>query len=146
MNAPAAPAPPTSALRRLGRPLAALAALAVPTGYVASVDPNAPGHYPTCPFLRATGWWCPGCGGLRCVHALSRGDLFTALHDNALVVGLAAVVAVLWLSRVRSAVRGVRPPGLVIGGRRTVLLAVLLVLFTVLRNLPIGIGLAPAAL
>ncbi len=100
MNAPAAPksaAPPPSVLRRLGRPFAALAAVAVPTLYVAAVDPNAPGHYPSCPVLRATGWWCPGCGGLRAVHALAHGDLTTAGHDNLLVLALAGVVGVLWL-------------------------------------------------
>ncbi len=143
--APAAPAPQPSVPRRLGRPLAALVAVAAPTLYVASVDPNTPGHYPTCPLLQATGWWCPGCGGLRSVHALSHGDLFTAVHDNVLVVVLAAVLAVLWLRWTWAAVSGGRAPVVTLGGRRAVLLGVLLVLFMALRNLPIGIGLAPPA-
>lgn len=63
MTAPSSPAAQPSVLRRLARPLTALGAVALPTLYVASVDPNASGHYPTCPFLQATGWWCPGCGG-----------------------------------------------------------------------------------
>ncbi|MFI6446995.1 DUF2752 domain-containing protein [Kitasatospora sp. NPDC050543] len=141
--APAAPAPRPSAARRLGRPLAALAAVAVPTLYVAVVDPNDPGHYPTCPVLRATGWWCPGCGGLRCVHALTHGDLLTALHDNLLVVAFGAVLAVLWLRWLWAAVTGSRPPAAALGGRRAVAVAVLLVLFMAVRNLPIGAGLAP---
>ena len=42
------------------------------------VDPNQPGHYPTDPFLAITGLYCPGCGTLRALHALARGDLLTA--------------------------------------------------------------------
>jgi hypothetical protein len=125
------------------RPLAALTAVALPTAYVASVDPNSPGHYPVCPVLRATGWWCPGCGGLRCVHALTRGDLTAAGHDNLLVMVLAGVVAVLWLRWAWAALTGGPAPRVAIGGRQTVLLIVVLVVFTVLRNTPAGAGLAP---
>ncbi|MEV4612904.1 DUF2752 domain-containing protein [Kitasatospora sp. NPDC049258] len=145
MNAPAAPASPGSALRRLGRPLAALVAVAVPTAYVAAVDPNAPGHYPTCPVLQATGWWCPGCGGLRCVHALASGDLNTAGHDNLLVLVFAVVLAVFWLRWVWAAVTGGPAPRFSFGLRQTLLLVLLLAVFTVLRNLPPGAGLAPPA-
>ncbi|MFI6843355.1 DUF2752 domain-containing protein [Kitasatospora sp. NPDC050467] len=130
-------------LRRLGAPLTALAAATVPTVFVAVVDPNAPGHYPTCPFLAFTGWWCPGCGGLRCVHALAHGDLSGALHDNAPAVLLFAVLAVLWVRWVWAAVSGGPAPGLALGARRWVLVALLLLVFTVVRNLPIGAGLAP---
>ncbi|MFD9127994.1 DUF2752 domain-containing protein [Kitasatospora sp. NPDC059571] len=140
MNAPAAPAPLG---RRLARPLAALAAVALPTAYVATVDPNTPGHYPVCPVLRATGWWCPGCGGLRCVHALTHGDLTAAGHDNLLVMVLAGVLAVLWLRWVWAALTDGRPPRVSFSGRQTVLLIVVLAVFTVVRNLPGGAGLAP---
>ncbi|MFJ5924214.1 DUF2752 domain-containing protein [Kitasatospora sp. NPDC092948] len=141
MNAPPAPAA-GSVPRRLVRPLAALAAVAMPTAFVAAVDPNTPGHYPVCPVLQATGWWCPGCGGLRCVHALTRGDLLTAAHDNLLVTLLALTALVLWARWTVRAVRG-RPAGVRLTGRQTVLLMLALVLFTVVRNLPIGAGLAP---
>ncbi|WP_254897719.1 DUF2752 domain-containing protein [Kitasatospora sp. NA04385] len=117
--------------------------MALPTAFVALVDPNEPGHYPACPVLRATGWWCPGCGGLRCVHALARGDVLTAAHDNLLVVVLALGLAVLWLGWAAGAVRGrpVRRPRLTAGRTRVLLLVVLL--FAVVRNLPVGVGLAP---
>ncbi|GAA2094703.1 DUF2752 domain-containing protein [Kitasatospora saccharophila] len=147
MNAPAAPGSaasgPVTRAGRLLRPLAALAAVALPTAFVGVVDPNAPGHYPVCPVLRATGWWCPGCGGLRCVHALTRGDVLTAAHDNLVVVLLVLGLAVLWAGWVVRAVRG-RPgwrPRWT--ARRAGALVVVLLLFAVLRNLPIGAGLAP---
>ncbi|MDH6132565.1 hypothetical protein P3T37_001950 [Kitasatospora sp. MAA4] len=132
-----------SALRRLARPFGALAAVALPTLYVSAVDPNTPGHYPTCPFLQATGWWCPGCGGLRCVHALSRGDLTAACHDNLLAVALFGVLGVLWVRWAWAALTDGAPPRIAFGLRGTVALLALLVAFTVFRNLPGGAGLAP---
>ncbi|MFE7559118.1 DUF2752 domain-containing protein [Kitasatospora sp. NPDC057500] len=147
MGVNAAPAPTASARpsapRRLVPPLAAAAAVAIPAGYIAAVDPNVPGHYPDCPFLAATGWWCPGCGGLRCVHALTHGDLSAALHDNAVAVLLFAVLGVLWARWLWAAVRGRPGPGLALGARRWVLVGLLVLVFTVVRNLPVGAGLAP---
>ncbi|MGA5816555.1 DUF2752 domain-containing protein [Kitasatospora sp. NPDC094028] len=143
MNAaPTASAPPP-VLRRLGPPLAALAAVAMPAAYVAVVDPNAPGHYPDCPFLAATGWWCPGCGGLRCVHALARGDLTSALHDNAAAVLLLGVLAVLWLRWGWAALTGGASPRVAVGARRWALIGLLVLVFAVVRNLPVGAGLVP---
>ncbi|WP_228718427.1 DUF2752 domain-containing protein [Kitasatospora acidiphila] len=103
-------APSTTAggpvLRRLSRPFAALAATALPTAYIAAVDPNTPGHYPLCPFRQATGWWCPGCGGLRCVHALAHGEFTAGLHDNLLAVVLFVVLGVLWVRWAFAALTG----------------------------------------
>ncbi|MFE0460377.1 DUF2752 domain-containing protein [Kitasatospora sp. NPDC058965] len=143
MTAPSTPAGAPAALRRLARPFAALTAVALPTLYIGAVDPNRPGHYPTCPFLQATGWWCPGCGGLRCVHALTRGDLNGAIHDNLLAVVLFLVLGGLWLGWVRAALTGGRPPRPALGRTGTVVLLLVLVGFTVLRNLPAGASLAP---
>jgi hypothetical protein len=136
-------APPPSLARRLGRPLAALAAVAVPTVYVAGVDPNQPGHYPTCPFLQATGWWCPGCGGLRAVHALAHGQLTTAGHDNVLVLALAVLAGMYWVLWLWAALTNTPAPGLRISRRQAAVLVLVLALFTVFRNLPAGAGFAP---
>lgn len=69
---------------------AALASLAV-------MDPNEPGHYPTCPFLAGTGLWCPGCGTLRATHALLHGDVVTAWERNPLAVIAAPILVLAWL-------------------------------------------------
>ncbi|MFD7454988.1 DUF2752 domain-containing protein [Kitasatospora sp. NPDC059827] len=143
MNAAPTTSAPPPVLRRTVPPLAALAAVAVPAGYVAAVDPNAPGHYPDCPFLAATGWWCPGCGGLRCVHALAHGDLTGALHDNAVAVLLFAVLALLWLRWAWAALTGGPPVRVSVGARRWALIGLLVLVFAVVRNLPVGAGLAP---
>lgn len=124
-------------------PLGVAVAALVTTGYVAAVDPNTAGHYPTCPFLAVTGWYCPGCGALRAVHALAHGDLTTALARNPLAVvvaGYLMVAWVLWLRRTASGrpVRWLAPPQVLYG----VLGAI--VVFGVLRNVPGWTWLSPA--
>src|SRR4051794_8882384 len=79
---------------------------AAAAGWVAAVDPSEPGHYPTCPFLFLTGWYCPGCGSLRCLHALSHGDVGAAVSFNPLtVVGLLAVIG-LWAAWAQRRITG----------------------------------------
>jgi hypothetical protein len=139
--------PATSAVtvgrRALLRPLGVAVAALVGTGYVAAVDPNAAGHYPTCPFLAITGCYCPGCGALRAVHALARGDLVTASARNPFAVmafGYLVVAWVLWLDRTATgrARRWLAPPWVLYG-----VLGVILV-FWVLRNVPGWTWLSPA--
>jgi len=133
----------TGSRRALLRPLGAAAVALVGVGYVGAVDPNLAGHYPTCPFLAITGWYCPGCGSLRAIHALAHGDLMTALARNpfAVVAGAYILVAwVLWLDRTVTGRprRWLAPPWVLYG----VLTAILM--FWVLRNLPGWTWLSPA--
>lgn len=62
--------------------------------YVAAKDPNEAGHYPTCPFLLITGFYCPGCGSLRAIHALAHLDIGTALSLNILTLFVMIPIAV----------------------------------------------------
>ncbi|HWU22893.1 MAG TPA: DUF2752 domain-containing protein [Nocardioides sp.] len=73
-----------------------LAAVAA-AGVLATVDPNRPGHYPTCPFLWATGYYCPGCGSLRACHDLLHGDPAGALARNPLALVLLPAVVAAWV-------------------------------------------------
>jgi hypothetical protein len=110
------------------------------------VDPNQPGHYPSCPILFLTGHWCPGCGGLRALHDLLHGHLMAAISANLVVVLIVPVAVMLWARWMltRSALIGAEsrvhrsvPPGL----WWSALVAVLL--FWVLRNRPAMAWLAP---
>ncbi|MEU2247658.1 DUF2752 domain-containing protein [Streptomyces sp. NPDC019224] len=138
---PAAPAG-SSRLRRIATPAGVLAVVVGAFGYVAAVDPNQPGHYPVCPLLRFAGVYCPGCGGLRSAHAFAHGDLAAAFGANALAVvgyGIFAVLWTVWLVReargkpLRTDLRAVHWWGI----------GAVLLLFTVVRNLPFGSALAP---
>ncbi|MFI5939769.1 DUF2752 domain-containing protein [Streptomyces uncialis] len=149
---PSAPVPDTAAstprparggvLRRLAVPLGILGSVAAAFSYVAAVDPNESGHYPTCPLLQLTGLYCPGCGGLRSAHAFAHGDLATALAANAPAVAGFIAFAVLWTLWAVRAARGRRfsavPPTAVLWG-----LGGLLLVFTIVRNLPFGGWLRP---
>lgn len=68
-------------------------------GYIALKDPNEAGHYPTCPFLTITGYYCPGCGSMRAMYALSHLDLVTALQLNVLTVFVMIPIAVFHYGR-----------------------------------------------
>jgi hypothetical protein len=117
---------------------AAAAAMVV----VAVVDPNEPGHYPTCPFLALTGQYCPGCGSLRAMHALSHGHVDTAAGFNVLALASLPVLAVIWFRWVRRSWNGTdrsRPaPAAWLWA-----FLVVVVVFGLARNLPFGAALAP---
>ncbi|WSF21852.1 DUF2752 domain-containing protein [Streptomyces sp. NBC_01353] len=140
---PSTPAHASRSLaRRLVAPVGVLVGVGAAFGYVGSVDPHEPGHYPVCPLLRFTGIYCPGCGGLRSAHAFVHGELGAALGANALAVvgyGIFAAVMVLWLFR---AVRGV-PMRIAIAPVWWWGIGAVLAVFTVVRNLPFGSALAP---
>jgi hypothetical protein len=127
---------------RLAAPAGILAAVAGAFAYVAAVDPNEPGHYPVCPLLRLTGLYCPGCGGLRSAHAFVHGDFLTALQANAPAVLGYLGFAVLWTVWVVRAARG-RPLRLDLGPVHLWAAGALLLVFTVVRNLPFGGWLHP---
>jgi Protein of unknown function (DUF2752) len=128
--------------RDLRAPLGVAALAAGAVGVVAVVDPNQPGHYPTCPFLWLTGLQCPGCGSLRAVHALAHGDIPVAVGLNVLTVLAAIALVVIWLRWVRRSWTGrprtaIAPPAVLWS------LAVAVVVFAVVRNMPFGAFLAP---
>ncbi|PID52898.1 MAG: hypothetical protein CSA58_03600 [Micrococcales bacterium] len=120
--------------------LAGFGALAV----VAARDPHVPGSWGTCRILSLTGWYCPGCGGLRAMHDLLHGDVVAALSSNLYAVGLAALGLAIWLHWTASVLRG-QPFMLRWLPERTLVLAATagLVLFSVLRNTPVLGFLAP---
>lgn len=121
--------------RPLVAPLSATVVLGIATLYTALADPYRPGFFPACVFLTTTGHYCPGCGGLRAVHELARGDIPAALGMNPVVVvvvvplGIALLVA-WWRSAWTSGRAPHVPLWLAIG------LPVLLGVFWVARNIP----------
>ncbi len=133
---------PRAVLGRLAVPAGLLAAVAGAFAYVGSVDPNEPGHYPACPLLQYTGIYCPGCGGLRSAHAVVHGDFLGALQNNAVAVVGYALFAVVWTVWVVRAARG-RPFRIELGSAHLWTVGALLLVFTVVRNLPFGGWLHP---
>jgi hypothetical protein len=106
-------------------------------------DPHSSGSYGFCPFLELTGRPCPGCGGLRAVNDLTRGDLVGAISSNILAVALVGVLAVAWVVWTVRRLRGQDVGMIGVGPRTGVAVVVLLVVFGVVRNTPWGSWLAP---
>ena len=100
-------------------------------------DPTTYGIFPPCPLPYLTGLFCPGCGSLRAIHALLHGNVHAACAMNPLTVallpfliyGLASETLLAWHGR------GLPQPMLSALGIRT--LCAVIVLFGVLRNLPL---------
>ncbi|GAA2632355.1 DUF2752 domain-containing protein [Actinomadura fulvescens] len=127
---------------RLARPAGVLLAAAVAVSYLAAVDPNESGHYPTCPFLALTGYQCPGCGSLRTIHALAHGDLGAAFGLNVLTVVMIPVLAGLWIRWTVARARN-RPPRTTLADPRLIWAFLAVVLsFWLVRNLGFGSFLA----
>ena len=94
--------------------------------------------YPKCMMFQWTGLLCPGCGGTRALHELTHGRFFDAIRMNALVVLLMPVllVALVWqfffLDRTKPFFH------LVTGPKTAWTIAILVIGFGVLRNIPVA--------
>ena len=122
-----------AAARRVPVQAAALAAAALAVDV--AFDP-VHRHVPLCPLHAVTGWWCPLCGGLRAADSLVHGQLGAALHYNVLLVTALPLVLMWWLDWLRTG----RPRQLR-SRSALMVLAVVAVAFTVLRNLPFALTL-----
>lgn len=143
---------PLSRLERLRSPLLTAGLVAGLTIALHVRDPHDAGSWGGCPWLALTGQYCPGCGGLRAVNDLGNGDLLGAASSNVLFVAMVPVVVAWWVLWFRRSwagtgprphdephrgVRAVRP------GVWIAVSAVVMVVFTVVRNLSFGSWLAP---
>ncbi len=99
-------------------------------------------NVPLCPFHAATGLYCPLCGSLRGLGDLAHGHVMAALGSNLLLVVTLPLLAWGAVSLVGVGVGEVRGPW-TISARAWVVLGVGALVYTVLRNLPIGAALAP---
>jgi hypothetical protein len=117
----------------------AVAGLAAASGIlilIKTINPTASGWFPACPFHALTGLNCPGCGATRGMHQLLNGDVWAALDFNALLVLFVPMIIYFLLNLISVAWRGrtlgigkLPPAGIWA-------LAVVLLVFGVLRNLP----------
>jgi Protein of unknown function (DUF2752) len=136
------PAAGTGGASALRAPLATAGAALAATTYVGLVDPNQSGHYPTCPFLFITGYYCPGCGSLRAVHALAHGDVGAAVGFNVLTVVSLVVLTGFWGLWVVRSWQG-QPRTRVAPAWTLYLVTGAVVVFWIVRNLTLGEALAP---
>ena len=118
-------------------PLITLSLLALLTLLACLPGPGSQGWIPGCPVHELTGLYCPGCGSTRALHLLVEGRITDALRSNALLIPALGLVLTALAGEIVHPGGGLLRPG----GRASrvagkgFLIAV--VLFTVLRNLPL---------
>jgi hypothetical protein len=136
-------APPAQRWQRMLAPAITIGSLGAATVALHFRDPHVSGSWGFCPSAML-GISCPGCGGLRAVNDLTDLRLVDAASSNLLFV-LAIPVILFGLSRWvvyewRGTTRVARPE---LNWLMTTGVVTLLVVFTVLRNLPPFGWLAP---
>ena len=97
-------------------------------------------YYPQCGFKKATGLDCPGCGGLRSVHALAQGNIGQAIRFHGgfvLILPIVVYLLALWIRDWRR--DGVMPVPLatVEANRPLSWVAILIVAYGLLRLIPV---------
>jgi hypothetical protein len=121
--------------RLISATLLGLAALVL--GFLYLVNPAASNFLPPCPFRAITGCYCPGCGSPRALHQLFRGHPVASLGLNPLMVLSLPFVGYDGVSQAKLAVTG-RPLRRVFVGARWIWgLLCLLLVYGVLRNIPV---------
>ncbi|HEX7535586.1 MAG TPA: DUF2752 domain-containing protein [Dermatophilaceae bacterium] len=133
----------TSRARALAVPLTAAGAVTAATVVLNRTGGHDLGPLATCWLHAGTGLYCPFCGSLRGVAALSRGDVLAALHDNAPVMLLLGVATLIWCRRVIFALAGMVVDQPRTSGRVNVALAAFFLVFMIYRNTGYGAWLAP---
>jgi hypothetical protein len=100
-------------------------------------DPSDSSFYPPCPFQALTGYFCPGCGTTRALHALVHGHLGEALGLNPLMVLMLPFLGYSLLSYVAFGVRGRPLSGIVVSPLWGWLVFWAILAYWVLRNIPL---------
>lgn len=118
-------------------PAGAAGVLASVAAYTYLRSPFEPGAFPACLLYAGTGLYCPGCGGLRAAHMLLHGDMLAALQLNALAIVVTiplAVVAMVWWIGATAGLPWRAPQ---YRAKIVWILAAVVTVFTVLRNIPL---------
>ena len=121
------------------RVLAAAGILTAAAGafIVGYYNPTTAGFFPVCPFHALTGLNCPGCGLTRGLHALFGGDVFGALHFNALLPVYLFVFAYLFAAMFSIAVKNRSLSFNIFRPRFIWSFFVVAVVFGIVRNFPV---------
>jgi hypothetical protein len=99
-------------------------------------NPSQYSFYPRCVLYTTTGIYCPGCGSTRAMYQLAHGHVLIALHDNVLLILSLPFVAFYYFQSLRRWVAGEPQPPLPLNANRLKLLVAVVIIFTILRNIP----------
>jgi Protein of unknown function (DUF2752) len=100
-------------------------------------DPATSGVFPPCPVRYLTGFYCPGCGSLRALHALLHGDLRRAWAMNPFAVTVLPFLCYGLASEILLALRGRGLPQVTLPANWIRAFGIAVVLYGIARNLPV---------
>ena len=92
--------------------------------------------HPECPFRTLTHFYCPGCGTLRALHALSGGHIVQAIDHNILTVIFLPYLIFMWgvyLLRTITGKKIVLPQF----RKAPIILLIVITVFFIIRNIPV---------
>ncbi len=115
----------------------AVALVAIAAGVLRVFNPATAGFYPPCLFRAFTGYLCPGCGTTRALHQLLNGHVAAAFRLNPLMMLLLPYVGYSAASAGLEMVCGRTLPRVFIRPAFIWILLVVIVLFWILRNIPV---------
>jgi len=105
--------------------------------YLFRYNPDGSTLYPTCPFHLLTGFYCPGCGSLRALHQIMHGNIQSALDFNPLTVVFTPLLGWMIVSQFSVVIRGRPLPWLLTPALWMWILSVIIIIFWILRNIPV---------
>ena len=100
------------------------------------VPPGKGSIYPPCTFHIITGLYCAGCGSTRAFHHLLHGRIAQAIWSNVLVAFLLIPLSWYAINHLRYMITGNKRRTRKLKMRYTWILIGIIVLFTILRNIP----------
>lgn len=117
-------------------------AMLIPAVFIWIYDPVHPGRFPEfifCPFYKLTSFYCPGCGTTRALYELMHFNFINAVHDNALTILMIGpgVLYLLIREYLHFVLNRKLLPAPVFKPWMTIMVIVVLLLFTICRNIPV---------
>lgn len=121
-----------------------LTAIAFAVAVLLIVPPTTSDIYAPCPWRAITGTHCPGCGSLRGLSGLLGGDVLALPRNNMLAALAVPFLGLSFWALVSQALFGYRPYRIMLTKTETLLLAMAIIAYGILRNVfdvlaPIGI-------
>lgn len=101
------------------------------------LDPEKSVLFPKCPLYVWTGLYCPGCGSQRAIHSFLHGRFMEVLHFNFLMVPAGVFILYHVVRPYIQKKAGVKLPDFLYSPKTPWIILVIVILFWILRNIPV---------
>jgi hypothetical protein len=101
------------------------------------INPSEVDFLPKCPFYLATGFYCAGCGSQRAIHQLLNLNFYGVLQQNIFFVVVLIIVAYHFMITLINKIFNKNLYNLLYHPKVPMLFLIVIILFWVLRNIPV---------